>query len=115
MWVIPIRMDAVEIHIHADRRLAFQVLTAFGSAQPNGNSSRVLRDEGPRKLVEFHSLIPSAAGGEKVYRTVEWVTLHEPEAIDFEGAHLVPGADRGLTNFPLTRDSGSRRPPIRFP
>ena len=85
MWVIPIRMDAVEIHIHADRRLAFQVLTAFGTAQPDGSSSRVLRDEGQRKLVEFHALIPTAAGGKKVYRTVEWVTLHEPEAIDFEG------------------------------
>jgi len=85
MWVIPIRMDPVEIHIHADRRLAFQVLTAFGTAQPDGSASRVLRDEGHRKLVEFHSLIPTAAGGKKIYRTVEWVTLHEPEAIDFEG------------------------------
>lgn len=85
MWVIPIRMDAVEIHIHADRRLAFQVVTAFDTAQPDGSSSRVLRDEGHRKLVEFHSLIPTAAGGKKIYRTVEWVTLHDPEAIDFEG------------------------------
>jgi hypothetical protein len=78
-------MDPVEIHIHADRRLVFQVLTAFGTAQPDGSSSRVLRDEGRRKLVEFHALIPTAAGGKKVYRTVEWVTLHDPEAIDFEG------------------------------
>ena len=85
MWVIPIRMDAVEIHIHADRRLAFQVLTAFGTAQPDGSSSRVLRDEGHRKLVEFHSLMPTSTGGKKVYRTVEWVTLYEPEAIDFQG------------------------------
>ena len=85
MWVIPIRMDPVEIHIHADRRLAFQVLTAFGTAQPDGTSSRVLRDEGQRKLVEFHALIPTAAGRKKIYRTVEWVTLHEPAAIDFEG------------------------------
>ncbi len=85
MWVIPIRMDPVEIHMHADRRLAFQVLTAFGANQPDGSSSRVLRDEGARKLVEFHSLIPTAAGGQKKLRTVEWVTLHEPDAIDFLG------------------------------
>lgn len=85
MWVIPIRMNPVEIHIHADRRLAFQVLTAFGAKQPAGGSTRVLREEEGRKLVEFHSLIPTSAGGKKVYRTVEWVTLYEPEAIDFQG------------------------------
>ncbi len=85
MRVIPIRMDPVEIHIHADRRLVFQVLIAFGAKQPDGSSSSVLREEDGRKLVEFHSLIPTPAGGEKRYRTVEWVTLHEPETIDFEG------------------------------
>lgn len=85
MWVIPVRMEAVETHIHADRRLAFQVLTAFGASQPDGGSSTVLRDEGHRKLVEFHSLIPAAAGGKQMVRTVEWVTLQAPEAIDFEG------------------------------
>ena len=85
MWVIPIRMEPVEIHIHADRRLAFQILTAFGANQPDGGFSKVLREETGRKLVEFHSLIPTARGGKKLYRTVEWVTLHEPEAIDFEG------------------------------
>ena len=86
MRVIPIRMDPVEIHIHADRRLAFQVLTSFGAKQPDGGSSSVLREEGGRKLVEFHSLIPTLTGGKKVYRTVEWVTLHEPEEIGFQGA-----------------------------
>ncbi len=85
MWVIPIRMDPVEIHIHADRRLAFQVLTAFGVKQQDGSASRVLREEEVRKLVEFHSVIPAFRGGKTRVRTVEWVTLHEPEAIDFEG------------------------------
>lgn len=85
MWVIPIRMDPVEVHIHADRHLAFQALTAFGAKQPDGGSSRVLREESGRKLVEFHALIPTFTGGKKVYRAIEWVTLHEPEAIDFEG------------------------------
>lgn len=84
MWVIPIRLDPVEIHIHADRRLAFQVLTAFGAKQPDGGSSRVLSEEHGRKLVEFHSVMPTKAG-KKVYRTVEWVTLQEPEWIDFQG------------------------------
>lgn len=85
MRVIPIRLDPVEIHIHADRRLAFQVLTAFAAQQSDGGSSRVLREEEGRKLVEFHSAISTFGGCKTRVRTVEWVTLHEPEAIDFEG------------------------------
>lgn len=106
MWVIPIRMDPVEIHIHADRRLAFQVLTAFGAKQPDGSSSRVLREEGDRKLVEFHSLIPTSRG-KKIYRTVEWVTLREPEGINFEG---VEGPlDLLKDRFVLEDDGGCTR------
>jgi hypothetical protein len=85
MRVIPIRMDPVEIHIHADRRLAFQVVTAFGAKQPDGGSSKVLGEEDGRKLVEFRSPIPTLTGGKKVYWTVEWVTLNEPEEIGFQG------------------------------
>lgn len=78
-WIIPIRLSPVTVHVHADRRLAFQVLTAFGVSQ-EGGSSKVLADEGDSKLVEFHSSI-----GGKAYRTVERVTLREPEEIRFEG------------------------------
>ena len=85
MWVISIRMEPVETHIHADRRLAFQVLTAFGASQSDGGSTAVLQDEGHRKLVEFRTLIPTAGGSRKMFRTVEWVTPHEPGAIDFQG------------------------------
>jgi len=49
--ILPIRLKPVELHIHADRRLAFQVLTAFGARQEDGGSSTVLKDEGDRKLV----------------------------------------------------------------
>ncbi len=82
---VQIRLKPVELHIHADRRLAFQVLTAFGARQEDGNSSTVLKDESDRKLVEFHSVIPTFGSGQKTYRTVEWVTLLEPEEIRFEG------------------------------
>ncbi len=85
VMIIAVRLAPVEVHVHADRRLAFQVLTAFGARQDDGSSSRVLRDEGDRKLVEFHSLIPTPRDSRKVYRTVEWVTLREPEEILFEG------------------------------
>ncbi len=83
--IIPIRLAPVTLHIHADRRLAFEVLTAFGARQEDGGSSTVLRDEGDRKLVEFHSVIPTPGSARKMYRTVEWVTLHEPDEIRFEG------------------------------
>ena len=87
--ILPIRLRPVELHIHADRRLAFQVLTAFGAQQDDGGSSAVLKAEGDRRLVEFHSVIPTFGRaqkrGRKIYRTVEWVTLLEPEEIRFEG------------------------------
>ncbi len=83
--IIPIRLKPVELHIHADRRLAFQVLTAFGARQEDGSSSTVLKEEGERKLVEFHSIIPTPGAPQKMYRTVEWVMLHEPDEIRFEG------------------------------
>jgi len=78
-------LKPVELHIHADRRLAFQVLTAFGARQEDGGSSIVLKDEGDRKLVEFHSVIPTLGSKQKTYRTVEKVTLYEPDEIRFEG------------------------------
>lgn len=83
--IIPIRLKPVELHIHADRRLAFQVLTAFGARQEDGGASIVLKDEGDRKLVEFHSVIPTRGRREAIYRTVERVALHEPDEIRFEG------------------------------
>ena len=89
MSPIPIRVTPAEIHVHADRRLTFQVLTAFGaSAQhPGGASSKVVEraEDGKRLLVEFHTPATGPFGRPTVYRTLEWVTLHEPEAIDFDG------------------------------
>jgi hypothetical protein len=87
--IVKIRLKPVALHIHADRRLAFQVLTAFGTRGDDGSSSLVLKAEGDRRLVEFHSAMPTfrhgAKRGQKIYRTVEWVTLREPEEIRFEG------------------------------
>lgn len=83
--ILRIRLKPMELHIHADRRLAFQVLSAFGAPRDDGSSSTVLKDEGTRKLVEFHSVIPTSWGRSKMYRTVERVTLLEPEEIRFEG------------------------------
>ena len=85
--LIPVRLPPQEVHIHADRRLAYQVITAFGASQGlQGDSSRVLRreDDG-RMLVEFRSRVRGLFGRPKLYRTVERVTLHEPERVEFDG------------------------------
>lgn len=72
--------------MHADRRLAFQVITAFGAAsEMDGPSSRVISREDNKLLVEFTSQVRGLLGGHKTYRTVEQVTLYEPEMIDFQG------------------------------
>ncbi|MBI4305389.1 MAG: hypothetical protein HY678_03625 [Chloroflexi bacterium] len=85
LWVIPVRMKPVSAHIHADRRLAFQVLTAFGARQNGEGASKVLQDDGDAKVVEFRSVVPMLFGRKKEYRTVERVTLKEPEEIRFQG------------------------------
>jgi hypothetical protein len=87
MSVIPVQLPALEVHIHADRRLAFQVITAFGASPGlGGGRSRVLNQyEDGRLLVEFHTPAEGFLGRHKVYRTVERVTLVEPERVEFEG------------------------------
>ena len=85
MFVIPIRLQPIEVHIHADRRLAFQVITAFGaSAQTGETSTKVLSREADRLLVEFRIPVRGLFGRQKVYRTVEWVTPYEPERVEFD-------------------------------
>lgn len=84
----PITLRPAEVHIHADRRLAFQVVTAFGAASSDGSPGpKVLEDHGDRKLVAFSTPV-KLLGFSKPFPTTEWVTLNEPEQIDFE---LVPG------------------------
>jgi hypothetical protein len=66
--------------MHADRRLVFQVVTAFGPA----SGSKVLEHESDRLLVEFHTQGRNLIGQRKSYRTVEWVMPSEPSSVDFE-------------------------------
>ena len=83
---IPLRLRSHGVEIQADQRLVFQYLTAFGRGKAGDNAtSRVLRDEGERKLVEFHTEIRDLIGRKRTVRTTEWVTLSEPDSIDFEG------------------------------
>ncbi len=87
MSPIPIRLSSIEVQIHADRRLVFRFITAFGAETLGSEaSSRVLSRDDGRLLVEFNTPGPSFLGKRKVYRTVEWVTPHEPERVEFEEA-----------------------------
>ena len=86
MSVIPVTLSPEEVHIIADPALAFQVVTAFGVPGPNGRSpTRVLQKEEGRLLVELHGIAKNLLGRPRPWRSVGWVTLHEPGAIDFEG------------------------------
>ena len=85
MSIIPVYLPTIELHIQADRRLVFQVITAFGASnQGAASSSRVLSREEDGLLVEFHTPGRNLLGRGRVYRTVEWVVPHEPERVEFE-------------------------------
>ena len=77
-----ITLEPRNIHIRADRRLVFQVLTAYGNMGLDGYGSEVMEDHGDRKLVEFHTPL-KIRKKTHVVRSVEWVQLTEPERIDF--------------------------------
>ncbi len=77
---IPIALPDVSAHIHADRRLVFEMVTAFGAA----SGSKVLESREDRLLVEFHTPSQDIFGRKKTYRTVEWVVPSKPESVDFE-------------------------------
>lgn len=106
--MIPIKLRPAEVHIHADRRLAFEVITAFGANGPlSQGSSTVLERHDDQLLVEFHTLVQGPFGRRKVYRTVERVTLRPPEAVEFEG---VEGPLRRLRDrFVFVEEGGCTR------
>ena len=82
---IPLRLRSHEVLIQADRRLVFQYLSAFGRGDAGDDAtSRVLEDQGERKLVEFRTEIRDLIGRKRTIRTTEWVTLSPPASIDFE-------------------------------
>ena len=84
-WFVPIRVPTAEVHVEADRRLAFQVLTAWGAAGADGKpTAKVLERDGDRLLCEFHTPVKAFFGLRWVQRTMEWVTVSEPASIEFE-------------------------------
>ena len=86
MPVIPIDVPSETVLIRADRRLSFEVVTAFRSPRSNPiRSIRVLErdDDNNRVLAEFSSPVHFPFGKTLTLRTVESVTFFEPERIEF--------------------------------
>jgi len=83
MGVVAIELRDEAAHICADRRLAFQVLTAFGAKTADGSSSEVLRDDGDVKLVRFITPLKLLIRERRLV-TEETVTLNAPREIGFE-------------------------------
>ena len=99
---IPIDLPDQSVHVHAQRELAFEVVSSFGAggkaggmsgsfgAGKRGESALVLEESETRMLVEFRTHIkfgPFSA----TWKTTEWVSPEKPVSIDFE---LVP--DHGI-------------------
>ena len=100
--VKPITLEPQSIHIQADRRLVFQVLTAYGQSGLDGYSARVLEDTCDRKLVEFHTPL-RVRNSVRMTRTIEWVQLTPPDRIDF---WLAPGyEERSIFALSLLEDA----------
>ena len=83
LWPIAISLPAETVHVHADPRLAFEVLTAFDA----GAGSPHVIDERPdgSRLVEFHVRARGLFGRVASYTTQEVVTVEPPERIHFTG------------------------------
>ncbi len=94
---ITVVLPEQSIHIHAQRELAFEMVSAIGGSMPNGKSGSnskptILKEEESRMFVEFKT--PMKLGPfSMTWKSREWVTPVKPESIDFE---MVPGS--GIVN-----------------
>ncbi len=103
MPAIPLKPQSVEID--APRELVFQMLSSFRRgriAGDNSESTRLISEDGNVKTVEFVT-----RAGPFSYRTLEEVTLHRPESIEFK--HLEGPLDFSEEEFTLdeTSDGGT--------
>ena len=80
--VSDIQLKPQSVEIDAPRELVFQMLTSFRRgriAGENAESTRLISEDGNVKIVEFIT-----RAGPFSYRTLEEVTLHRPERIEFK-------------------------------
>jgi hypothetical protein len=81
---LSVRMAPVGLRIDAGRDLVFRRITDFGAPSGDGPPSNVLSSDGNSLLVEFLTPVLVLPGIRRTYRTVERVTLHEAESVEFE-------------------------------
>ena len=101
----PIQLNPQSVEIDAPRELVFQMLSSFRRgriAGDNAESTRLISEDGNVKTVEF-----TTKAGPFSYRTLEEVTLHRPERIEFK--HLEGPLDFSEEEFTLdeTPDGGT--------
>ncbi|MCZ6538482.1 MAG: hypothetical protein O6922_01480, partial [Chloroflexi bacterium] len=109
---IPIDLRDQSVHVHAQRELAFEVVSSYGvsgragdmssgfGARKRGDSAVVLEESGTRKLVEFRTHIKFGPFS-TTWKTTEWVSPNRPESISFElvpDSGIIRGGLRQLTD-----------------
>ena len=98
----PIQLKSQSVEIDAPRELVFQMLSSFRSgriAGDNAESTRLISEHCNVKTVEFITRT-----GPFSYRTLEEVTLHKPERIEFK--HLEGPLDFSEEEFTLDETPG---------
>ena len=85
VWIIPVQMEAAEIQVEAEKSEVFRKLTSFATNRGSIGPKVLVREETGTLLVEFRTAVTGLLGRRKTHRTVERVTLNEPDQILFKG------------------------------
>ncbi len=82
---MPVRMEAAEIQVDAEKSGVFRNLTSFATGSGSIGPKVLVREEGGTLLVEFRTTVTGFLGRRKTHRTLERVTLREPDEVLFQG------------------------------
>lgn len=86
VWVIPLQLKPAEVYVQAAPADVFARLTAFRDIKLPNAWPRVLeQEESGSLLVEFRTAVTGLLGRRKIHRTVERVTIREPDEVLFQG------------------------------
>ena len=78
-------MEAAEIEVDAEQSAVFRKLTSFAVGNASIGPKVLIREESGTLLVEFRTKVSGFLGRTKTHRTVERVTLKEPNEVLFQG------------------------------
>jgi hypothetical protein len=86
LWVMPLHLKPAEVYVDASPAEVFARLTAFRDNKLPNAWPRVLQEEESGSLlVEFRTAVTGLLGRRKIHRTVERVTIREPDEVRFQG------------------------------